>query len=44
MRVRVYDNVGNVNGTVLTTDELGNEVDRTIFTDAFVDATAAGKR
>jgi hypothetical protein len=36
MRVRVYGDVGIVNGIVLTTDEQDHEVDRTIFTDAFV--------
>ena len=36
MRVRVYGDVGIVNGIVLTTDEQGREVERTIFTDDFV--------
>jgi len=36
MRVRVYGDVGIVNGIVLTTDEQGGEVERTIFTDVFV--------
>jgi uncharacterized protein DUF4440 len=36
MQVRVYGDVGIVNGIVLTTDEQGHEVDRTIFTDVFV--------
>ena len=36
MRVRVYGDVGIVNGIVLTTDEQGREVERTIFTDVFV--------
>jgi hypothetical protein len=36
MQVRVYGDVGIVNGIVLTTDEQGREVERTIFTDVFV--------
>jgi len=36
MQVRVYGDVGIVNGIVLTSDEQGREVDRTIFTDVFV--------
>ena len=36
MRVRVYGDVGVVTGIVLTTDEQGREVERTIFTDVFV--------
>ena len=36
MQVRVYGDVGIVNGIVLTTDEKGREVERTIFTDVFV--------
>jgi hypothetical protein len=38
MRVRVYGDVGIVNGVVVTTDENGGdeEVDRTVFTDVFV--------
>ena len=36
MRVRVYGDVGIVNGIVLTTDEQGREAERTIFTDVFV--------
>jgi hypothetical protein len=36
MQVRVYGDVGVVNGIVLTTDEQGREVERTIFTDVFV--------
>jgi hypothetical protein len=42
MRVRVYGDVGIVNGVVVTTDEKGpsrtgdEEVDRTVFTDVFV--------
>jgi hypothetical protein len=43
MRVRVYGDVGIVNGVVVTTDEKGpsrtggdEEVNRTVFTDVFV--------
>ena len=36
MQVRVYGEVGIVNGIVLTTDEQGREAERTIFTDVFV--------
>ena len=36
MQVRVYGDIGIVNGLVLTTDEQGHEVDRSIFTDVFV--------
>jgi len=36
MQVRVYGDVGIVNGIVLTTDEQGHEAERTIFTDVFV--------
>ena len=36
MQVRVYGDVGIANGIVLTTDEQGREVERTIFTDVFV--------
>src|SRR5437763_14354265 len=36
MQVRVYGDVGVVNGIVLTTDEQGREGERTIFTDVFV--------
>ena len=36
MRVRVYGDVGIVNGVVVTTDEKDHEVDRTVFTDVFV--------
>jgi alpha-ketoglutarate-dependent taurine dioxygenase len=36
MRVRVYGDIGIVNGVVITTDEKGHEADRTVFTDVFV--------
>jgi Domain of unknown function (DUF4440) len=36
LRVRVYGDVGIVNGIVLTSDQEGRELDRTIFTDVFV--------
>jgi hypothetical protein len=36
MQVRVYGDVGVVNGLVLTTDEQGHELERSIFTDVFV--------
>ena len=43
LQVRVYGDVGIVNGVVVTTDEKGpsqtgenHEVDRTVFTDVFV--------
>ena len=36
LNVRLYGDVGIVNGLVVTTDETGKEVDRTIFTDVFV--------
>jgi Domain of unknown function (DUF4440) len=36
LRVRVYGDAGIVNGIVVTSDEAGREVDRTIFTDVFV--------
>ena len=35
-KVRVYGDVGFVNGVVLTTDERGREAERTSFTDVFV--------
>ena len=35
LRVRVYGDVGIVNGVVVTTDEKDHEVDRTVFTDVF---------
>lgn len=36
LNVRVYGDVGIVNGIVVTGDEHGQDVDRTIFTDVFV--------
>jgi len=36
MQARVYGDVGVVNGLVLTSDEQGREMERTIFTDVFV--------
>src|SRR5262249_43990662 len=36
MQVRVYGDVGIVNGIVLTSDEQGRELERSVFTDAFV--------
>jgi hypothetical protein len=36
MKVRIFGDVGIVNGLVLTTDERGHEVARTVFTDVFV--------
>jgi len=35
MKVRVYGDVGIVNGIVVTNDGHGQEVDRTVFTDVF---------
>ena len=35
LNVRLYGDVGVVNGIVATSDEHGREVDRTIFTDVF---------
>jgi hypothetical protein len=35
MRVRIYGDVGIVNGLVVTTDDKDHEVDRTVFTDVF---------
>ena len=35
MNVRVYGDVGIVNGIVVTSDENGKQLDRTIFTDVF---------
>ena len=36
LNVRLYGDVGIVNGIVVATDQQGKEVDRTIFTDVFV--------
>jgi predicted GNAT superfamily acetyltransferase len=36
LSVRLYGDVGVVNGVVVASDERGQEVDRTIFTDVFV--------
>ena len=36
LKVRVYGDVGIVNGTVVTSDDSGREIDRTVFTDVFV--------
>jgi hypothetical protein len=36
LTVRVYGDVGIVNGIVITSDEHGKDVNRTIFTDVFV--------
>ncbi|PYL46181.1 MAG: hypothetical protein DMF40_13365 [Verrucomicrobia bacterium] len=36
MQVRVYGDVGIANGIVLTTDEQGGELERTVFADVFV--------
>jgi len=36
IQVRLYGNVGIVNGIVIASDEHGKEIDRTIFTDIFV--------
>ena len=35
LKVRIYDIVGIVNGLVVTSDENGKEVNRTVFTDVF---------
>jgi len=35
LKVRVYGDVGIVNGIVVTSDENGKQLDRTIFTDVF---------
>src|SRR5215472_17039727 len=35
LKVRLYDDVGIVNGIVVTSDENGKQLDRTIFTDVF---------
>ena len=36
LNVRLYGDIGVVNGIVVATDQHGKEVDRTIFTDVFV--------
>ncbi len=36
LQVRIYGNVGIVNGSVIASDENGKELDRTMFTDVFV--------
>ena len=36
MQVRVYGDVGIVNGSVIATDNTGKELDRTMVTDVFV--------
>jgi ketosteroid isomerase-like protein len=36
LNVRLYGDVGIVNGSVIATDENGKELDRTMFTDVFV--------
>ena len=36
LSVRLYGDVGIVNGSVIATDENGKELDRTMFTDVFV--------
>jgi hypothetical protein len=36
LKVRLYGDVGIVNGLVITTNEKGEEVRRTVFTDVFV--------
>jgi hypothetical protein len=36
LHVRLYGDVGIVNGLVITTDKNGREVDKTVFTDVFV--------
>jgi len=36
LKVRLYGDVGIVNGLVVTTNEKGEEVGRTVFTDVFV--------
>jgi hypothetical protein len=36
MQVRLYGDVGIVNGVVIASDEQGKEIDRIIFTDIFV--------
>ena len=36
LQVRIYGDVGIVNGLVVTTNKEGNTVDKTVFTDVFV--------
>jgi hypothetical protein len=36
LNVRLYGDVGIVNGSVIATDDSGKELDRTMFTDVFV--------
>jgi Domain of unknown function (DUF4440) len=36
LNVRLYGDVGIVNGSVIATDDNGKELDRTMFTDVFV--------
>jgi hypothetical protein len=36
LQVRIYGDVGIVNGLVVVTDKAGNTVDKTVFTDVFV--------
>ena len=36
LQVRLYGDVGIVNGVVVTTDDKGQEVNKTVFTDVFV--------
>ena len=36
LQVRIYDDVGIVNGLVVTTNKDGNTVDKSVFTDVFV--------
>jgi hypothetical protein len=36
LSVRLYGDVGIVNGSVIATDDTGKELDRTMFTDVFV--------
>jgi hypothetical protein len=36
LKVRIYGDVGLVNGTVISSDDHGNEVNKSVFTDVFV--------
>ena len=36
MKVRIYGNIGIVNGIVVTSDQHGRDVERTVFTDVFL--------